>query len=170
MRLIKTVAIVGTAALTFVLGSCSSSGSDNTATKANTIDTTHATTATTTSSAATKDGFVAEAKAVCDRSNASLGTAAKTAFGSSQPDDATWQKFMVDKSLPIVTDRLDAIAALSAPPSDKATIAAIVDAGRSAVVQAKQHPEVLSPATRAPFDHFDELASAYGLDSCAVGG
>lgn len=165
MQQIRKMTIVAATALMFVLGSCSSNTSRHTSTPA-----TSAASGQNTASSNSKTAFVAKAKVVCDRSNASLGDAAKTAFGASKPDDAAWRKFMVSSALPIISERLDDIAALTAPPTDKETIGAIVGAGRSAVIQTRQHPDVLSPASRAPFDRFDSLATAYGLESCAVGG
>jgi len=35
---------------------------------------------------------------------------------------------------------------------------------------AKQYPQLLSPGSQAPFDHFDQHVTAYGLPACAVGG
>ncbi|MGH3499218.1 MAG: hypothetical protein ACRDP1_17315 [Nocardioidaceae bacterium] len=77
---------------------------------------------------------------------------------------------MVDVVLPIVEQRLHDLGELPVPTGDQAAVTSIIDTGRAAVDSAKHNPQILSPASRAPFDHFDQQVSAYGIPACAVGG
>ncbi|HVX17425.1 MAG TPA: hypothetical protein VHA73_05275 [Acidimicrobiales bacterium] len=114
--------------------------------------------------------FVAQATTLCNASNEQLGHAAQQAFGAQQPTAGQWRPFMTATVLPIVQQRLDALRGQPVPSGDASTIKAIIDAGTSAIATAKAHPEVMTPGSQAPFDHYDQLAAAYGLGACAVGG
>ncbi|MGH8960835.1 MAG: hypothetical protein ACRDWT_06450 [Jatrophihabitantaceae bacterium] len=118
----------------------------------------------------TKTAFMARANALCTKSNKKLENAARTAFGSQRPTTQTWRPFMVDVVLPIVEHRLHDLGELPAPTGDQAAVTSITNTGRAAVDTATHNPHILSPLSRAPFDHFDELAIAYGIPGCAVGG
>jgi len=75
---------------------------------------------------------------------------------------------MVQTVLPIIEHRLDALSAT--PLAQAVGIKAAIDAGRAAVTSARDNPAQLDPATRAPFDDYDNLMTAAGLADCGVGG
>jgi hypothetical protein len=160
-RRMQHAALVLLAGVAF--GACSSSSS--TGSHAAPLPTTTSTTAPVTEAA-----FTAAVSNVCAASNRALGAAATQAFGDQQPTADRWRPFMVDTALPLVEKRLQAIASISAPVADAAKVRAIVDAGHAAIASAKQNPAQLSPETRAPFEHFDDLVTAAGFSQCAVGG
>jgi len=105
---------------------------------------------------------------ICQQSDAQLGAAAQKAFPGGKPTADQWQPFMVQQVLPIIEQRLDALSAT--PDGQAANVKAAIDAGRAAVTSARNNPSQLDPATRAPFDQYDNLMSAAGLSDCGVGG
>jgi hypothetical protein len=105
---------------------------------------------------------------ICQQSNDQLGASARQAFGSQQPSADQWRPFMLQTVLPIIEQRLDALTAN--PAAQDATIKQAIDAGRAAVASARSDPQQLDPATRAPFDHYDDLMTAVGLPDCRLGG
>jgi len=111
---------------------------------------------------------LSQLQAICGQSNAQLGAAAKKAFPAGQPTADQWQPFMVQTVLPIIEQRLDPLDAT--PAAKAANLAAAIDAGRTAVKSARDNPSQLDPATRAPFDQYDNLMGAAGLSDCGVGG
>lgn len=117
-----------------------------------------------------KGTFVARATALCTANNNQLGRAAQKAFGNRRPTTHSWRPFMLDVALPIVHTRLRNLDALPVPVADRARFAAIARSGQAAIAAAMHSPQILSPASRAPFDHFDRLVAAYGIPACAVGG
>jgi hypothetical protein len=119
---------------------------------------------------AAKASFISHASAACHASNRQLRHAAGHAFGRHRPAPATWRAFMISTALPIISHRLNTIAALPKPDTDHATIAAILNAGKAALTAATDNPHLISPATPAPFGTYDRLTTAYGIPACAVGG
>lgn len=117
-----------------------------------------------------KSTFVTRASALCTANNDQLGDAAHKAFGNQRPTTQTWRPFMLDVALPIVETRLRGLDALPAPADDRAKLSAITHAGRAAITAAKHSPQLLTPASRAPFDHYDQLVAAFGIPACSVGG
>ena len=117
-----------------------------------------------------KSTFVTRASALCTANNDQLGNAAHKAFGNQRPTTQTWRPFMLDVALPIVETRLRGLDALPAPADDRAKLSAITHAGRAAITAAKHSPQLLTPASRAPFDHYDQLVAAFGIPACSVGG
>lgn len=117
----------------------------------------------------TKTNFIADASAACRTSNSHLSHAAQQAFGQHRPTAATWRAFMTRTALPIITHRLDTIAALPRPSADQDTTAAIIRAGHTAVAAATNEPRLLSPASPEPFGTYDRLAIQYGIPTCSVG-
>jgi hypothetical protein len=111
---------------------------------------------------------LSEVATICQQSNARLGDAARQAFGSGRPSADEWRPFMLQTVLPIIEQRLDAMSRTTAAQSS--SIAEAVATGRAAVVSAQNNPAQLDPATRAPFDRYDDLVDAAGLRDCAVGG
>jgi hypothetical protein len=151
--------VVAILAVSLALSACSSGRSKSKS----------ATSMTRAHTSMTRAQFVAQANAICQTSNEELGRAAQHAFGNQQPTADSWRPFMLTTVIPIIEQRLNALKALTPPASDTSTVSAIISAGQNAVATAKANPQMLSQSTRAPFDHYDDLASAYGV-GCAVGG
>jgi hypothetical protein len=115
-------------------------------------------------SSASATNVHAHAIALCNANNRALATAAQHAFSAGRPTPATWRTFMLKTGLPLVQKRFEQLTTL-----DPASFGPISDAAHAAVKTARQHPTILSPATRAPFDHLDSLLAARGLSACTVG-
>ena len=159
----KVTTASAVSAIALIIAGCGSSASHAAATTSSQ--------ATPTSAASiTKADFVAKANALCAENNAELGNAAHQAFGDQQPNPGQWQPFAITTVVPIVDKRIQSLDALPTPTADHDQIKAIVSAGEQAITGAQQNPQLLAPNSRAPFEHFDDLASAYGLTDCVVGG
>jgi hypothetical protein len=150
------------AAVVFTMVACSSSSTRAPAAAAS--SSTPPTTTPVTSSSAGLDQLAS----ICQQSNTQLRAAAGQAFGDTQPAVDQWRPFMLQTVLPLIEQRLDAMTAN--PAGQNADIKAIIDAGRAAVASARSNPQQLDPATRAPFDHYDDLTTAAGVADCGVGG
>ena len=146
---------------TIVLGACSSR-SDSHAQRSSS--------APTTRSTVTEATFKAQVEKLCSDSNDEIGAAAAKMFGRQAPGADQWRTFMLSTVLPLIGKRVSAIDDAAEPAADTAKVQAIVDAGNAAIASARRDPTQLSPSSRAPFDHFDDLVTAAGLGRCAVGG
>lgn len=128
------------------------------------------------SSALSKDEFVKQGNAICQKGNDAINSVGSSQFsGSSQPDPAAIQKFFNETVAPNIKKQIDDIAALK-PPSDlKSGRDKMVADARAAL--AKLQSEVASDPNAAfndqsqdPFADVNKEATAIGLATCASNG
>jgi hypothetical protein len=87
-----------------------------------------------------------------------------------RPSDAEFQSFAIEIAVPNLRDQLDDLRALTVPPGDETTAAAIYDATERAVDRLEATPGLLADqvATRDLFDEARRLARAYGMTICGL--
>jgi len=158
---VKRVSALLILAATLALGACSSDSKDSHAKN---------TGSTSATAAVTEAAFKTQVDKACKSSNSAIGAAAQKEFGQQQPQPDKWRTFMVDTVLPLIGQRVKTIETAPAPAADTAAVQGIVDAGNAAIASARQDPAQMSPSSRAPFAHFDDLVTAAGLSECTVGG
>lgn len=116
--------------------------------------------------APSKAAFLADANSIC--ADAAVELADATAELGSSPSEDEVAGFISDSLVTTYQEQTDRIAALTPPAGDEETVQEIVDAYQSALDEVAADPEAAVDASD-PFAEADELATAYGLDSCATG-
>jgi hypothetical protein len=148
------------AALAFVAAACGDDGDSGSA--------------STTTTALTKDEYIREANRICKQQDKKIERASKQFFADApndeEPPPQEVAEFGEKTVFPAIKDEIDRVEQLGAPEGDEDQIKKMLDAAKSGLADLEAHPDQLEKGGIASsFEEYQKLASAYGLDECASG-
>jgi hypothetical protein len=118
--------------------------------------------------ALTKEEFVAQGNAICEKGNAEINAAADEAFSGKQPNPAAEEAFVTDTLVPSVQGQIDDIRDLGIPEGDEDTVNGFLDKAELILQDLKEDPASIDDGD--PFAPVNQELADYGLTTCAEGG
>ena len=125
------------------------------------------------SSALSKDEFVKQGNAICQKGNDAIDSTGSSFFSDStqQPDPATVQKFFKETVSPNVKKQVDDLDKLNPPKELQAQVDKLVADARAALTKLQEQidkdPNAALNSNEDPFANVNKEASAIGLVACA---
>lgn len=120
---------------------------------------------TTTAAALTHAQFVSQANAICKAGNAKVDAAAKNFADPQNPTQAEIIEATKSVLVPVFTDELSQLRALTPPAADAAKVTELETALDSAIAQAAADP--VSALSGDAFSKANTLAGQLGLTVCS---
>jgi hypothetical protein len=121
------------------------------------------------SSALSKDDFVKQGNAACQKGNDAINSAQSQSF-SSQPTPEQLQSFFKDTVVPNIKKQIDEIDKLNPPKELQAQVDKLVTDARAALTklqeQVDKDPSALESSTSDPFADVNTEANSLGLTVC----
>jgi hypothetical protein len=127
---------------------------------------------TESTSALTKQQFIAQADAICKRGNEEIEEGYESFAEQNdipknqEPSNAQGKEIVETVIIPSVDSQAKGIRALAAPSGDEDEISAMLDSLDEAIAEAEEDPEALVTSQSDPFAKPNELAQEYGLEVC----
>lgn len=127
------------------------------------------------SSALSKEEFLKQGNAICNKENDAINEAQKKAFPDEnvQPDPAVFGKFFRDTIAPHVKAEIDGVEALKPPKDLQSAVDSLVNHAHAALAklqeQADKDPAVLLSGSDDPFVDVNKEAINIGLTVCGSG-
>jgi hypothetical protein len=150
------VLLAGVVAIAAVVAGCGSSDDDS----------------TETTSALTKQQFIAQADAICKQGNKEIEEGFESFAEENdipknqEPSNAQGKEIVETVIVPSVDSQAEGIRALGFPSGDEDEVSAMLDSLDEAIEEAEEDPEALFTAKSDPFAKPNELAQGYGLKTC----
>lgn len=114
-------------------------------------------------------GFVARGNEICARTEERIREGADSLFaqdGKIPPLDDV-EKFALETVAPAVEDQLRQLSELNPPADDRQRVRELIEEGRSAVTTLRRDPTIIISEPGNPFRRYDQMASDFGLNTCA---
>jgi outer membrane murein-binding lipoprotein Lpp len=127
---------------------------------------------TDTTSALTKQQFIAQADAICKQGNEEIEEGFESFAEQNdipknqEPSKAQGKEIVETVIVPSIGSQAEGIRALGFPSGDEDELSAMLDSLDEAVEEAEEDPEALFAAKSDPFAKPNELAQDYGLKTC----
>ena len=118
--------------------------------------------------ALTKQQFVTQANAICERGNGELDAAAEETFSKGQPSPEQLEQFASDTLVPNIQGQIDEIRDLGFPEADEDSLTDTFDKAELALQDIKEDPSSLNGSSD-PFAEVNKELDAYGLTACGSG-
>lgn len=150
------VLLAGVVAIAAVVAGCGSSDGDS----------------TETTSALTKQQFIAQADAICKQGNKEIEEGFESFAEENdipknqEPSKAQGKEIVETVIVPSIDSQVEGIRELGFPSGDEDELSAMLDSLDEAVEEAEEDPEALFAAKSDPFGKPNELAQDYGLKTC----
>lgn len=109
--------------------------------------------------------YIAQADAICTKSDKENADAAQAAFGNKQPSKEQAVGYISDTLVPALETQLADLRALTPPEGDTDTVNGIYDGVEAVITEVKDDPES-ALTNKDPFAEVSADAKAYGFKSC----
>jgi hypothetical protein len=115
-----------------------------------------------------KTGFLAQGKAICERTQERIDSGAEQAFTEEGniPSAEQVQNFVDDTVVPAIQEEVDGLEDLKPPEDDESIVEEIIDAGKTGADELSTNGVLILNKDRSPLNRYENLSANYGLSPC----